>query len=282
LSVDPLAPYYPELTPYQFAHNCPIWLIDLDGLEGAEPEVLEKEGKIKEPELKKPNSDDIKKKLPKSHSSKPKYRKPGGGRPIFKPKGPRGHPLITIAEYAFDLTQFFIEESIETGRYIAEMEQAMEDDLAKKVEEGTENQEGPYYYEPSWMKKAKEKEKKRDPQKTIGLGVDEDLGKHRFKAIIYKNAGWQVNKLTRVDWGRAMMSEYYFQQSFDEAAANAEHIRFELTNYTTDPKRPMTKYELNEVTSKPELLNKTTFIVDGQEYEGAEGWDQIKEDYQEP
>jgi len=33
LSVDPLAPEYPELTPYQFASNTPIWAIDLDGLE---------------------------------------------------------------------------------------------------------------------------------------------------------------------------------------------------------------------------------------------------------
>jgi RHS repeat-associated protein len=35
LSVDPLAPKYAELTPYQFASNTPIWAIDLDGLEAA-------------------------------------------------------------------------------------------------------------------------------------------------------------------------------------------------------------------------------------------------------
>lgn len=34
LSVDPLSPDYPELTPYQFASNSPIELIDIDGLEG--------------------------------------------------------------------------------------------------------------------------------------------------------------------------------------------------------------------------------------------------------
>ena len=34
LSVDPLSPDYPMLTPYQFAHNSPIWMIDIDGLEG--------------------------------------------------------------------------------------------------------------------------------------------------------------------------------------------------------------------------------------------------------
>ena len=33
LSVDPLTPKYPELTPYQFASNSPISGIDLDGLE---------------------------------------------------------------------------------------------------------------------------------------------------------------------------------------------------------------------------------------------------------
>ncbi|MDI9364935.1 MAG: RHS repeat-associated core domain-containing protein [Flavobacterium sp.] len=34
LSVDPIAKEYPELTPYQFASNTPIWAIDIDGLEG--------------------------------------------------------------------------------------------------------------------------------------------------------------------------------------------------------------------------------------------------------
>ena len=33
LSVDPLTGKYPELTPYQFASNQPIWAIDLDGKE---------------------------------------------------------------------------------------------------------------------------------------------------------------------------------------------------------------------------------------------------------
>ena len=33
LSVDPLSPNYPELTPYQFASNSPIGGVDLDGLE---------------------------------------------------------------------------------------------------------------------------------------------------------------------------------------------------------------------------------------------------------
>lgn len=33
LSVDPISKQYPQLTPYQFAGNMPIWAIDLDGLE---------------------------------------------------------------------------------------------------------------------------------------------------------------------------------------------------------------------------------------------------------
>ena len=34
LSVDPLSGSYPELTPYQYASNTPIWAVDIDGLEG--------------------------------------------------------------------------------------------------------------------------------------------------------------------------------------------------------------------------------------------------------
>jgi len=34
LSIDPLTPKYPELTPYQYASNNPVAFIDLDGLEG--------------------------------------------------------------------------------------------------------------------------------------------------------------------------------------------------------------------------------------------------------
>lgn len=35
LSVDPLAPEYPWLTTYQYSSNSPVWMIDVDGLEGA-------------------------------------------------------------------------------------------------------------------------------------------------------------------------------------------------------------------------------------------------------
>jgi RHS repeat-associated protein len=33
-AVDPITSQYPELTPYQFASNNPIWMIELEGLEG--------------------------------------------------------------------------------------------------------------------------------------------------------------------------------------------------------------------------------------------------------
>ncbi len=36
LSIDPLTAQYPELSPYQFFSNNPIWFIDLDGLEGVQ------------------------------------------------------------------------------------------------------------------------------------------------------------------------------------------------------------------------------------------------------
>ncbi|MBY0535430.1 MAG: hypothetical protein K2P88_06215, partial [Chitinophagaceae bacterium] len=52
LSVDPLTKKYPFYTPFQFAGNCPILAIDIDGLEGSQnknkTEEVEKEKRIKE------------------------------------------------------------------------------------------------------------------------------------------------------------------------------------------------------------------------------------------
>jgi hypothetical protein len=47
LSVDPLTPDYPELTPYQFANNTPIQAIDLDGLENYHYTLIREESKGK-------------------------------------------------------------------------------------------------------------------------------------------------------------------------------------------------------------------------------------------
>jgi RHS repeat-associated protein len=40
-AVDPLSPKYPMLTPYQFASNNPIWMREIEGLEGQPTTVLE-------------------------------------------------------------------------------------------------------------------------------------------------------------------------------------------------------------------------------------------------
>ena len=39
MSVDPIAPNYPELAPYQFAGNAPIQAIDLDGNEATTAKI---------------------------------------------------------------------------------------------------------------------------------------------------------------------------------------------------------------------------------------------------
>ncbi|GEM_PF-6569278 len=40
LSMDPLSPYYPMLTPYQFASNTPVQAVDIDGLEGKDYRMI--------------------------------------------------------------------------------------------------------------------------------------------------------------------------------------------------------------------------------------------------
>jgi RHS repeat-associated protein len=45
LSEDPLTKEYPELTPYQFASNTPIWGVDLDGLEILKFQLIKKDNK---------------------------------------------------------------------------------------------------------------------------------------------------------------------------------------------------------------------------------------------
>ncbi|MDI9318910.1 MAG: RHS repeat-associated core domain-containing protein [Phycisphaerales bacterium] len=42
LSVDPLTSKFPMLTPYQFASNNPIWMVDMDGLEGTKYDQWQK------------------------------------------------------------------------------------------------------------------------------------------------------------------------------------------------------------------------------------------------
>jgi RHS repeat-associated protein len=99
--------------------------------------------------------------------------------------------------------------------------------------------------------------------KTIGLGIDDDLYNHRGKAIIWKDAGWQRAKLTKVDWGRAYMDKFYFQDSFREACENANYIRFDVTSFDPFyPKSGMTSFEFNHILKNQHLLSKTIFLQD--------------------
>ena len=100
---------------------------------------------------------------------------------------------------------------------------------------------------------------------TIGLGLDVDLPFYRgTNAITYKSGGWQKAGLTKIDWGRASIDEYYFKQSFKEAAKNADAIKFNITNF--DPAYPdpkITNFEFDFIRTNPALLQKTIFIRNG-------------------
>jgi len=100
---------------------------------------------------------------------------------------------------------------------------------------------------------------------TIGLGLYDDLPLLRGTgAITYKNAGWQEAKLTKVDWGRASFDNDYFKQSFYEAADNATAIRFEVSSFNPFYHKPnITNFEFDHILKTPALLQKTTFIQNG-------------------
>jgi len=103
--------------------------------------------------------------------------------------------------------------------------------------------------------------------KVLGLGLEADLTVFKGTgAITWKNAGWQRAGLTRVDWGKALVSEYHFKESFKEAAQNAGSIKFDLSNFKIDYSTPgITNFEFNHIIGNPALLKKTTFIQNGQE-----------------
>ncbi|MEZ4913582.1 MAG: hypothetical protein R2798_05955 [Chitinophagales bacterium] len=98
--------------------------------------------------------------------------------------------------------------------------------------------------------------------KTIGLGLDIDLPRHRGTgAITYKLAGWQQAGLTKVNWGRASVDDYYFFESFKESVKNAGAINFNVSNFDPYyPKPKVTNQEFNYIINNPSLLQKTTFI----------------------
>ena len=101
--------------------------------------------------------------------------------------------------------------------------------------------------------------------KIIGLGIADDLALHRGTgAIIWKEAGWQKAGLTNVDWGKAFIDKYHFKSSFTEAAENAAGIRFEVSNFNPLYHKPgMTNFEFNHIINNSSLLQKTTFIQNG-------------------
>jgi hypothetical protein len=100
---------------------------------------------------------------------------------------------------------------------------------------------------------------------SIGLGLEEDLILHRGTgAITYKGAGWQQAGLTKVDWGRSYIDPYYFKQSFIEAANNSSSIKFSVSNFNPSYGSPgITNFEFNHIISNPSLMQKTTFIKNG-------------------
>jgi RHS repeat-associated protein len=49
VSVDPLQFKYPELTPFQYANNRPVSMVDLNGKESVEPQTKDKQKEKKEP-----------------------------------------------------------------------------------------------------------------------------------------------------------------------------------------------------------------------------------------
>ena len=101
--------------------------------------------------------------------------------------------------------------------------------------------------------------------KIIGLGIDADLALHRGTgAITWKEAQWQKAGLTNVDWAKALIDKYHFRSSFREAAENATGIRFEVSSFNPfHPKPKMTNFEFDHILSNPGLLQKTTFIKNG-------------------
>ncbi|MCC3214924.1 hypothetical protein LIV57_06540 [Chryseobacterium sp. X308] len=101
--------------------------------------------------------------------------------------------------------------------------------------------------------------------KIIGLGIYADLALHRDTgAITWKEVQWQKAGLTKVDWAKALIDKYHFRSSFREAAENASGIRFEVTSFNPFyPKPKMTNFEFDHILSNPGLLQKTTFIKNG-------------------
>jgi hypothetical protein len=100
------------------------------------------------------------------------------------------------------------------------------------------------------------------PKRIIGLGLDEDLWRHRGTgAITYLEGNWQRAGLTTIPVWRL---QDRFKDMFKQAAMNADEIRFDLTSFKFDHiDMNLTHWELQQIVKSPKLLEKTTFIMDG-------------------
>ncbi|HUO17416.1 MAG TPA: hypothetical protein VMX38_20715 [Verrucomicrobiae bacterium] len=77
---------------------------------------------------------------------------------------------------------------------------------------------------------------------------------------------WEKGGLTSVPYGQAASSLEAAQAAFDEAAANADAIQFNVTNF--DPSytgESLTNFEFESIVNNPSLFQKTTFIRRGQQ-----------------
>jgi hypothetical protein len=102
---------------------------------------------------------------------------------------------------------------------------------------------------------------------TIGLGLEEDLSNLRGTgAITYKNFGWQIAGLTKVDYARMVYESRYLETALKEAAANASAIRFDVTSFVPGLVRNgFTQAEFDLIIRNEVFLAKTVFIRAGQE-----------------
>jgi hypothetical protein len=110
------------------------------------------------------------------------------------------------------------------------------------------------------LAQSEEEERRQENKKrTIGLGLDEDLWRnHIVDAITYKE--WYKAGLTSIPLSMTRWSRSLFFKSFEEAAANAGAIRFDVTNFKVGEfPNSYTQQELNTILSQGTLFTKTTF-----------------------
>ncbi|MFY0256020.1 RHS repeat-associated core domain-containing protein [Chitinophaga sp. 30R24] len=268
LSVDPLTQSYPWYTPYQYPGNTPIQAIDIDGLEPTVTPISR--GVASRPALSNTYVD------PEGNlttrPNRPMFL-PGTGVGVMPNEGVSpvtGGYLVTTPNGGFYVGTQRRERPLvpyqtpQQRQFTAISEQAK---TASYYFNRDLNQEKPLgsMSEPPKLPISNLEDKDSKNRKVIGLGLDQDLSNHRWtEAIIYKNAGWQLAGLTKVDFGRASMDNFAFMESFRQSAQNADAINFDVTHFDPTIKTSsITSKEFNHIISDPALLKKTTFTRDG-------------------